>query len=171
MRYLILLLVIASWGVRSADSIPALIHPSGAELVEQAIAEEPGSHLVVLGALEKINHEIVPEDSETIFALKQEATWYLPQSRRSGKVADHYRGQLEELGEILFECRGRACGSSSFWANQLLGKSMLYGPEQYQRYTILRLSESGDYFLIYIGQRATRKIYVHFVRYSRKDQT
>jgi len=133
----------------------------GAEEVESESADEAAAHLVVLGALEKVNHELVPEKSEIVMGLRSSTTWYLPQARRTREVAKYYFEQLEQQGEVVFQCQGRSCGSSSNWANKILDRAILYGPEQFQQFSVVQLRDGEGYRYIYIGQRATRKIYAH----------
>lgn len=179
MRYLAFVLLISVALV--AESEPAsLAEPVGlfpsSELVEQETTESMG-HLLVLGALEKVNHELQPEKFILVPGRKDASTWYLPEARRTKQVAEHFKSELVESANILFECQGRSCGSSSYWANKLFERAILYGPEQYQHYLIAQRSvpqhslsqqkAEGDYIVIYIGERATRKIYVHIEYISR----
>ncbi len=198
MRYLVFLLLISV--ALEAESEPAflvepiVVFPSSV-LVEQQTTEST-AHLVVLGALEKVNHELQPEKFILIPGRKEASTWYLPEARRTKQVAEHFKSQLVGSANILFECQGRSCGSSSYWANKHFERAILYGPEQYQHYLIAQRStskapvpntsvsetstaepsasellvskkarpqqiEAGDYLVIYIGERATRKIYAH----------
>lgn len=132
---------------------------SSAELVDEVINVDVSRHLVVLGALEKVNHVLKPEKSVMVQGIKSTFTYYLPEARRTQNVDEQIKPQFAELGELVFECQGRSCGSSSNWANRILGKAILYGPEQYQRYYAVKLSDG--YLTVYVGQRATRKIYLH----------
>ena len=198
MRYLVFLLLISV--ALEAESEPAflvepiVVFPSSV-LVEQQTTEST-AHLVVLGALEKVNHELQPEKFILVPGRKEASTWYLPEARRTKQVAEHFKSQLVGSANILFECQGRSCGSSSYWANKHFERAILYGPEQYQHYLIAQRStskapvpntsvsetstaepsasellvskkarpqqiEAGDYLVIYIGERATRKIYAH----------
>jgi hypothetical protein len=179
MRYLAFVLLISVALVAESDSAsvaePIGLFPSS-ELVEQETTESTG-HLVVLGALKKVNHELRPKKSILVPGRKDASTWYLPEARSTKQVADHIKSELLESANLLFECRGRSCGSSSYWANKYFERAILYGPEQYQYYLIAQRSvpqhslsqqkEEGDYIVIYIGERATRKIYVHIEYISR----
>ena len=179
MRYLVFVLIISVALVAESESASVAaavgLFPSS-ELVEQKTTESM-SHLVVLGALEKVNHELQPEKFILVPGRKDASTWYLPEARRTRQVAEHFKSELIESANILFECQGRSCGSSSYWANKLFERAILYGPEQYQHYLIAQRSvpqhslaqqkAEGDYIVIYIGERATRKIYVHIEYISR----
>lgn len=174
MRYLVFVpLIVFAALVAAAESglvaAPVGLYPSS-EMVAQETTESSG-HLVVLGVLKKINHELLPEKSILVSGRKEASTYYLPEARRTNQVADFFRAELVASANILFECQGRTCGSSSYWANSHFETAILYGPEQFQHYFIAQRSvsqrsvsqegEQGDYIVIYIGQRATRKIYAH----------
>ena len=102
-----------------------------------------------------------PESVEFVSGSRQSITYYIPGERRVGKVIAFYKNQMIELMKILFECHGRDCGSSNYWANTVFQTPILYGPEQHQNYLVGRAVDEGEYTAIYIGQRGTRKIYVH----------
>ena len=119
------------------------------------------SHALVLGALEKINNELVPERIETFRGIKTTYTWYLPEARRTVEVGIFFEQALSGLGQMLFQCKGRECGSSSSWANKIFNRPILYGPEQHQHYYVLKSTDGSSFLTLYIGQRATRKIYLH----------
>ena len=142
--------------------------PLGAELVDQESNDTLQYHLVVLGALEKVNRELEPEASEFVQARKRSWTWYLPEARRTERVFNHYLNEVEPLGELAFTCSGRGCGSSSYWANTIFKHAILYGPEQFQHYLAIRLGDGSGFLVVYIGERATRKIYVHIEQITTK---
>jgi len=158
MRFVVLLVIL---GVIAKTPAEVLTPYAGAERVEEGADERQARHLLVLGSLEKVNHVVQPEASTMFKGLRSWETFYLPQARRTRDVAEHYLDEIEQLGELKFSCRGRTCGSSSYWANTIFGQAILYGPEQYQHYFIVELPDDGGYTSVYIGQRATRKIYVH----------
>ena len=159
-RCAFVLIVFLSQGTL-ASVLDELALYQSSELIDGRDEREKTSHLIVLGALEKINHELEPEESAVYSGWKSTRTYYLPLARRTAEVSGFYRKQLHLLGELAFECRGRTCGSSSYWANRILDKAILYGPEQFQDYQIFSLYDDSGYLAVYVGQRATRKIYVH----------
>ena len=136
---------------------PGLTPYPGSELVDESAEREDGSHQVVLGKLRKVNNVLLPERAETVRGVKSTRTYYLPEARRTEDVGEYFSLQLGGLGEIVFECKGRTCGSSSYWANKVFKQSILYGPEQHQRYYVARLEGGTSYLVVYVGQRATRK--------------
>ena len=133
----------------------------GAELVMQSPATAESTHQVVLGALKKVNNELMPERDETVRGVKVAYTWYLPEARRTSDAGRFFETQLTRLGQVLFQCEGRTCGSSSYWAHKVFDRAILYGPEQHQRYYIAKTTRPNGFLAVYVGQRATRKIYVH----------
>ncbi len=174
MRYLVFVLLV-SLGLVAKSESASVVNPiglfPGSDLVEQEMTESTG-HFLALGAMKKINHELLPEKSILVPGRKDASTYYLPEARGTKQIAEYYKSEVMEAANILFECQGRACGSSSFWANNHFKSAILYGPEQYQHYLIAQRSvpeqmDEGDYIVIYVGQRATRKIYVHIEYISR----
>ena len=163
------MLTLAAASAASADLEASIFEAQAAALAfpnaEQVESSEDPTVLprrVVLGALEKVNQVIKPERSLTVQGGRFTRTWYLPKSRRTEEVSDFYKEQLARRGQLLFSCTGRTCGSSNYWANRIMESAILYGPEQYQRYHVAWVDDA--YLLVYIGQRATRKIYVHLER-------
>ena len=142
--------------VSQLDSFP------GAELKDKS-TEPFRSHMLVLGALEKVDRELRPENYKILSAKKSSYTYYLPEARQTSDVFEYYLNQLKTVGKIEFHCKGRACGSSSYWANKIFNSAVLYGPEQFQNYAVFRTA--SGWWTVYISQRATRKIYAHLNHY------
>ena len=135
----------------------------GAELISESM-EPAKSHMLVLGALEKVDQELRPENFKILAAKKSSYNYYLPEARQTKEVFKYYLEQLQSIGSLEFECKGRECGSSSYWANKIFKSAMLYGPEQFQSYAVFRTS--AGWWTVYVGQRATRKIYARLDHYS-----
>ncbi len=77
-------------------------------------------------------------------------------------VGQFFRDQVVSRGQILYECRGRDCGSSNYWADAVFDRPILYGPEEYQHYILAKMEGEAVYYVaIYIAQRGTREIYSH----------
>ncbi len=164
-RIIIIILILSSFGA-SADSW--LNDYPGRQLVDSAIGNSVESHLIILGSLKKVNNVLEPENFEYVVGTKRSQTFFVPGERDVDQVKDFYRVQLLKLGEILFECSGRNCGSSNYWANTVFAKPILYGPEQFQRYFLVRLKH-GEYVSVYVAMRGTRKLYFH-IEVIGKDQ-
>ena len=134
----------------------------GAELIDKSM-EPAKSYMLILGALEKVDRELRPENFKILAAKKSSYTYYLPDARQTKEVLEYYHDQFKSIGSLEFECKGRACGSSSYWANKIFKSAKLYGPEQFQSYAVFRTS--AGWWTVYIGQRATRKIYARLDHY------
>ena len=114
---------------------------------------------LMLGAMKRTNTIVKPEVSRFIKGTRTSTTYFVPSEQRPDVVASYYESLLTEKGTMLFSCDGRSCGSSNDWANGVFGESILYGPDQDQRYFI---AEEGDTIrMVYIGLRGTRKLYVN----------
>jgi len=133
----------------------------GAEVVHSSVDKEIKSRRIILGALKKINNVLEPKFYQYVSGTESSTTYYIPVERRVSKVVEFYRDQVDKSANVLFSCEGRDCGSSNYWANTVFKTPLLYGPEQYQRYMIARDPATNTYIAIYVGQRGTKKIYVH----------
>ena len=139
----------------------------GAELKHKS-TEPSKSHMLVLGALEKVDRELRPENYKILSAKRSSYTYYLPEARQTSAVFEYYFNQLGTIGNLEFDCIGRACGSSSYWANKIFNSAVLYGPEQFQNYAVFQTS--SGWWTVYVSQRATRKIYVHLNHYLMEEK-
>lgn len=140
------------------------IEPLPGAVLEEERETGAGRYRIVLGALEKVNNVLEPEVYKYVRGRQSSKTYSLPGERNVDPIAEYYLGQLTNVADILFECEGRSCGSSNYWANTVFDTPILYGPEQFQYYVVGQEVESADYVAIYIGQRGTREIYVHVSR-------
>ncbi len=132
----------------------------GAELEQEKAESEFAIHRLLTGPVERVNTEQVPESFEFVHGRMKSKIIALPDVRRTSIVSDFYRQQLLDQGQLLFECSGRGCGSSSYWANKVFSASLLYGPEQYQEYILAR-TDAKEYVIVYVAQRATGKRYAY----------
>jgi hypothetical protein len=132
----------------------------GAELVDKKTDDTITSRRIILGPLKKIKNVLEPKSYQYLTGTHSASTYYIANERRVKNVVAFYRAQLQTSHEILFSCEGRDCGSSNYWANTVFETPILYGPEQYQSYTIAKALDANSYLTIYVGQRGTKKIYV-----------
>ncbi|MAV26820.1 MAG: hypothetical protein CMQ05_12015 [Gammaproteobacteria bacterium] len=133
-------------------------YPS-AEVVSVSEDMTVASHELMLGAMRRNNTLVIPEDSRFAQGTRVATTYFIPSEQRPDVVASYYDSLLTRDGTVLFSCSGRSCGSSNDWANGVFGESILYGPDQDQRYFI---AEDDDTIrMVYIGLRGTRKLYVN----------
>lgn len=133
-----------------------------AELVESSDTGEIARHEVILGTVKKSDGIDRPEASRFVVGRRITSTWFIPDEQRTNVVRDFYRERLSALGDIVFECEGYRCGSSSYWANTVFGKSILYGPAEYQRYFLTQIEADKTWYVgTYVALRGTRKLYTH----------
>jgi hypothetical protein len=118
---------------------------------------------LITGKIKRVNTRQIAESSEFVHGRKQSTTWKVLDSSSTRDIAAHYLEQLQGKGNIIFECGGRGCGSSNYWANTVFKKAALFGPEQYQYYMLAWLEVEQAYIMIYLAQRGTGARYIHQV--------
>jgi len=93
-------------------------------------------------------------------------TYQLPDHHSGIEAFSQAREQLVEQGaQLLYWCEGRACGSSSLWANQIFQRSMLYGPEAQQAFLLARVpAEADDLVALYGITRGNGRPYLQVER-------
>lgn len=140
-----------------------LVEPfRGSEVAQFTQDDRVTSRRIILGSLKKINNEIEPELSEYVRGERVAITYRIRDERRTSVVKQYFREQVLNHGQILFECKGRGCGSSNYWANTVFDRAILYGPEEDQHYILATMEGEATYYVaIYVAQRGTREIYSH----------
>ncbi len=135
----------------------------GAELIEHQEAGDVASHDWVLGSVERIRGATRVSNELRARGSREQATYLLPSGVGLEEAIDHYREALRAEGTELFDCRGRDCGRSNLWANQIYGQAILYGSDRDQYYiSINRPSEPyGELLSVYVVQRGNRRVYAH----------
>ena len=150
--------IVVSLSVFAEDAPFIEIFPNS-QLISEHLDAEAQSYELVKGPVKRVNTQLVPESSDVVFATKQQQTFELLGQRSAVRAYDFYRAQLLSKASIIFDCKGRACGASTYWANTYFKNSLLYGPEQFQSY-ILAKDENNTYIVVYIAQRATGRLMV-----------
>lgn len=123
------------------------------------------NYRIILGALERIRGEVIPEDSERLRGDVTQITYEVSQEFTSEDVRAFFQEQLTAKNyELLYSCEGRECGSSNYWANDIFRNRILYGPERNQHFMAFRANpglENDPYFSLYIITRVNRRIYAY----------
>ena len=131
-------------------------------------AEDDTVYSLALGRMQRVTGRVAPSQSERFQGDLHRITYEIPDGFGAQEVFNHFRNQL--LGpeqQELFACQGRDCGSSNFWANDLFGNRILYGPEggQYYMASAYQRSVAGQtingYAALYVITRANRRMYAH----------
>lgn len=154
--------------------------PAGAESVgEQLLAEldeyphaesiasteaEVIDHEIGLGTLKKVRGVWQFKNSERHSGQLSRHTWQILDGFTSLEVLEDMVAKLEQSGrgELLFSCKGRACGSGAQWANRIFGQRILYGREDLQHYRVYKLGNGQEYrLIIYSAARSADRQYLH----------
>ena len=86
----------------------------------------------VLGRVDKTRRDIRVEHEVRASATREWVTYEMPAGTVRNDVVEHY---LRQIGaDPLFSCRGRDCGRSNYWANNIFQQAILYGPDNNQYY-------------------------------------
>lgn len=142
----------------------------GSEVVEFERDEKVTSRQVILGPLKKVNNALEPESSEFIRGTRTAITYRIRNERRTSVVQQFFKDQIVDGGQILFECEGRACGSSNDWSNAIFDRSILYGPAEFQHYILARMTGEATYYVaVYIARRGTGELYSHLDIVASRD--
>jgi outer membrane protein OmpA-like peptidoglycan-associated protein len=134
------------------------------EIIERELQTDI-NYRIILGALERVRGEVIPEDSGRLRGDVTKITYEVSQEFTGGDVYAFYQEQLTAKNyEVLYSCGGRECGSSNYWANDIFRNRILYGPERNQHFIAFRAIpalEESPYFSVYIITRVNRKIYAY----------
>tara|TARA_R110002072_G_scaffold3830_5_gene27311 strand:+ start:7421 stop:8266 length:846 start_codon:yes stop_codon:yes gene_type:complete len=151
------LMLLAS-GVSAASIDP---YP-GSKLIGSTGSDDVVIHRLITGEVKRSNGQVTPESSDFVRGVRSTQTYEVPEVGRKGVTGKFFKEQIQSLGQLLFECVGRDCGSSNYWANVVFDQALLYGPTEDQHYLLGKLSgDRGDYVIVYLAQRATGKRYIH----------
>lgn len=135
--------------------------------------QEPATvYNLPLGRMQRAAGTVAPSRAERFQGHLRRITYEIPGGFLADEVYRFYREQLLSQGQqALFSCQGRGCGSSNFWANDVFGNRILYGPEANQFYlasTYQGMREQDQeqeqvngYAALYVVTRANRRMYAH----------
>ncbi|CEA01170.1 Type IIA topoisomerase (DNA gyrase/topo II, topoisomerase IV), A subunit [Pseudomonas saudimassiliensis] len=161
-RPLLLTLALSGIAPLSAAATPVIEPLPRSEVARERVLADT-EHAVVIGNIRRINNQVRAE--REVFAEGEllRISWLIPSGHTAREAMAHAVKQLQQHPHTtLFFCEGRECGSSSLWANQVLGYSRLYGPEENQSYLALRLDDEPQRFIsLYAITRGNRQVYLH----------
>ncbi len=156
---IITLLLLGAFASAHADPLAFPPYPR-AEVVERAEDVAAREYTFAMAPVEKIRRELKIENVVKVLAKRRSVTHLLPDGTSLEAAIGHYDALLASAN-VRFRCRGRDCGGSSQWANQIFGVSLLYGPDANQFY--LAGEQAGELVSVYVVQRGNRRIYAHLV--------
>ncbi len=110
-----------------------------------------------LGRVDRTRRDVRVEHEVRTSASREWATYEMPSGTSTEEVIRHYLTVLDI--EPLFSCRGRDCGRSNLWANQIFNRAILYGPDANQFYFAGELEDA--LIALYVIERGNKRIYAH----------
>ncbi len=121
-----------------------------------------------LGRMQRVDGQVAPGRSRRMTGELYRITYEIPAGFTAEDAFEHFSGQLLESEEAaLFECSGRGCGSSNYWANDMFDNRVLYGPVEGQFYMAAAYRSMDDgrpvrgYAALYTVTRGNRRVYAH----------
>jgi hypothetical protein len=150
---------LAASDVRGSSDDTSIDRYRGSWIVNYRLTPD-ADYRLVLGGIETVNGVERPESSQRLSGQLTRITYQIPQGTRTRELNRFFTDQLKESdAELLFTCNGRACGSSTVWANQVFNESTLLGLVDSQFVITAKLP--GQYAVVYIVERGNRKVYAH----------
>jgi len=150
--------------VSGASDYPGIPRFPGAVIAEYSVQND-ANYRLALGRLQRVNGRVTAGREERIRGTLTRITYQIPGGYSGAESFAHFFQLIEPGNNELFRCQGRACGSSNFWANDILGNRVLYGPEQEQYYAAMASSNAAGedirYFVLYVITRGNRSVYAH----------
>ena len=118
------------------------------------------NYRMVLGSLQSVRGQVTPEASERLRGRLTRILYEIPDGFGGQDVSDFFVEQMRSRGySELFSCTGRACGSSEYWANDIFGNRILYGPVRNQFYLAMGSEPPGQFFVsAYVITRSNRQL-------------
>lgn len=153
-----------SGDVAGASDYPGLARFPGATIAEYSV-QNNANYRLALGRLQRVNGRVTAGREERVQGALTRITYQIPSGFSGAETFAHFMQLIEPGNSELFRCQGRACGSSNFWANDILGNRVLYGPEQEQFYAAVASSNAAGedirYIVLYVITRGNRSVYAH----------
>ena len=175
-RPLALVPLLAVGLAHAEEDVPGAADPGGiarypgAWIIAHAPATAQRSYEFITGEVARVRREVRIDDSARMAARLERATYRTPNGTRLDDVVAHYEDAVENLGgRVEFACRGRECGRSTIWANQIFRVRELAAPDTAQFYLAATVdgakvgADSGRTAMvsIYVVQRPNRRVNAH----------
>lgn len=154
-------------GSRDFDALPRYPQAQIVAFKEQQVLERT----YPLDSIRRISGRLRMNDQVTASGQLTAVTYLLPAVHTGIEAFERARNSLLASGaELLFWCEGRECGSSSLWANEIFGRSTLYGPEARQAYLLARLPGDPDRLMALYGiTRGNGRPYLQVEQFNPDD--
>ncbi len=126
---------------------------------------EDTNYRLILSSLQRTRGLVSSENSEMLRGDITKIIYEIAPEFTGQDVFEYFNNEAEEKNyRELFSCIGRECGSSNYWANNVFGNRVLYGPERNQYYSVFDTATEGreDFIAMYIITRGNRRVYAYF---------
>ena len=126
---------------------------------------EDTNYRLILSSLQRARGLVSSENSEMLRGDITKIIYEIAPEFTGQDVFEYFNNEAEEKNyRKLFSCIGRECGSSNYWANDIFGNRILYGPERNQYYSVFDAANEGreDFIAMYIITRGNRRVYAYF---------
>lgn len=119
---------------------------------------------VVLSGLKRQQAQTFAEKEQRLNGKLWSRTWLAFKGYELDEISQFFLSQLNEA-DVIYQCQGRACGSSQFWANSVFETPVLLGRDDQQRYFVaLKSAKAGKphkLYVFYASKRHTGQIRFH----------
>lgn len=154
---------LAAADLEGAADPPGLVRFPGTWIVAYRSESPVRRYAFVTGRVDRSHRDLRVDRGERVSARVSGVTYRAPDGTRLDDVAAHYAEAVEALSmPVEFTCRGRDCGRSTVWANDVFGVKELVAPDAAQFY--LAASDGQVLLGIYVVQRGNRRVYAHVDR-------
>ena len=126
---------------------------------------EDTNYRLILSSLQRTRGLVSSENSEMLRGDITKIIYEIAPEFTGQDVFEYFNNEATDRNyKNLFSCSGRECGSSNYWANDVFGNRVLYGPERNQYYSVFETAIEGreDFVVMYIITRGNRRVYVYF---------
>ena len=127
---------------------------------------EVSDYQIGLSALQKIRGSWQFKNSIRYSGLVLSQTWQIEagyDSKEAFQMIAEWFGDRSG-SKVLFQCKGRSCGSSSQWASRIFKRRLLYGRGDSQRYAVYQISKLANMWLVvYSSARSNNRQYIQTV--------
>ena len=164
------LAILAQWVVHAfaedGSPITVLLEEKAFVTKSFEVKSHVDNYLVGLSALQKIRGSWQFRKSERYSGKMVSETWAL---RAGYSSRDAYNVILtwfstQDGSRELFSCSGRACGSSSQWANRIFQRRLLYGRDDSQLYSVYKVpGPANSILIVYASARSNDRQYIQTV--------
>jgi hypothetical protein len=151
-----------------SEDLEALPRFQQSEIVDFRNAEQQ-ERRYPMGAIRRIGGQLRFEGEVLANGELRSLTYRIPTEYRATEAFEYARQTLiSEGAQMLYWCVARGCGSSSLWANDVFGRSSLYGPDEGQAYALMRVQDESEdtLYALYAITRGTRQAFLQVEQFT-----